>query len=292
MRLFSDFVIETLAHSAEPRRHRYLLVDTSATRPTNLAAHLAPGGLSADVLTGETCNWRECASPVLLELPDSAINAATRLAVGKFLETWRYANCVTYIESAHGWDEALVALRARTEATLPENVSVLLRYFDTRVFPVLLRVLSQEQRQAFLSFGTCWAVSGRHGELQLFKHSDTGRDTFPVKTPLQLNEAQAAALIEAGEADALIDLLLNQNNEALYSLTPPEQHEYINKSLDNAKSLRINQLSEQVAFCTLALELGIDFYKASPWSSLMQEISNGRLEFADALNHVAANETQ
>lgn len=289
MRIFSDFLVEMLAHDAAQNKHRYLLVDTSATRPINIAASLRLNGLSADLLTGETCNWRDCASPVLLELPGTASKEPVCLAAGKFLATSRYANCFTYIESPHGWDEALAALRARTEATLPENVSVLLRYFDTRVFPVLMRVLSQEQRQAFLAIASRWAMPGRHGELHVFERGDTHQQAL-FAPPLQLDTAQEAVLIEAGEADALNDLLLDQNNQVLYSMSPPEQHERISELLDSAKTMQIKQLSEQVAFCTLALELGANFYDEPSWASHMLEVRAGRLMFSDVLERMAAEE--
>jgi len=291
MDMFSDFMVNMLAHDATQNGYRYLLVDTSATRPVDISARLRMNGLSVDLFTSETCNWRDCASPVLLELPSKSSDESVCLAAGNFLATWGFANCFTYIESPYEWSTVLTALGARTEAVLPENVSVLLRYFDNRILPVLLQTLSQDQRQAFLSLGTRWAIPGRHGELQQFENSDASQQPA-LGWPIQLDTAQETALIDAGEADALNDVLLSQDNPVLHAMSPPEQYERISELLDNAKTMQINQLSEQVAFCTLALELGTGFHEDPSWASHMQEVRAGRLRFSEALGRIAAEEME
>lgn len=281
MRKFSDFMEKTLACDAESDTHRYLLVDTSATRPTNIAQSLRLNGSSADLLTGDTCDWRDCASPVLLELPRLASNASAVLAAGTFFATWHYANCFTYIESSRAWSTALPALRARTEAVLSDSVDVLLRFYDARIFQTLMRTLGSEQRDQFLAFGSLWAVPGRHGELHLIKGNGSQNDC--LTSPLPLTAGQEAELIEAAEVDAMVDLLLNENNLKIAAALPPEQYERIQAALTDTKKLNIKIRSDQVAYCSLYLELGPGFHEQKPWSEWLPDVEAGRLAFSEAL---------
>jgi hypothetical protein len=105
-------------------------------------------------------------------------------------------------------------LRDRTDAVLPQNLGVLLRYFDPRVLDTLTKVLDRERLSAFLGIASCWAFPERSGGL-LMLETDTLEGGKELKTPITFDTTQEAALIDAGEADAMIYLLLNQGNAAL-----------------------------------------------------------------------------
>ncbi|MBT9567512.1 MAG: DUF4123 domain-containing protein [Thiobacillus sp.] len=282
MKKFSDFMGETLVCPAVPNMHRYLMIDTSATRPVNVGRSLPLGGSSVDLLTGRLCDWRKCANPVLLELPDAAFDEQSISAASSFFETWHFANCFTFIESSLNWSSTLLALRTRTVAVLPDHVPVMLRFYDARILPVLLRVLSPEQRHQFLGIARRWAFPGRKGELCLIESDESLHDSYP--TPLSLTPDQEAALIDAAEVDAMVDLLLNTNNPTLAAALPPEQHELIEAALSSANSLKIRQGSDQVAYCTLYLELGPDFMTQDPWRSWLPDMTVGKLTLSDVMN--------
>jgi hypothetical protein len=289
VQLFADFLAGELRNAAGPEQHRYLVVDTAATRPANLALELALGGQAIDILTSEHCVWRESASPVLIELPRAPVQQSLCGRLGETLTKWRYANCFVFIESPHTRDVVIRMLRERTEAVLPENMPVLLRFFDCRVFTALLKVLGADQRTSLLAVGSRWAMPRRHGELRCIESKLESR-VVEISWPLDLDSAQEAALIDAGEADAMIDLLLNQNNAALQALLPPEQHERISAALVAAKDLGIERLSDQVVFCTLDMELGAKFHDHEPWVSAIRDARSARKTFADLVAQVAESE--
>lgn len=289
MQLFSAFVADALSRPAASDSHRYLVVDAAATRPTDMGRLVPFRGVAADILTGERCNWQDSAGPVLIELPSEHAAAAVCRYALESLERWRYANCFLYFESRHEQQYVARALRARTDALLPQNMPVLLRYFDSRVFDVLLNTLTEPQRNEFLSLGRHWAAPDRLGELRSIEQGDeAGRDLF--SPPLTLDTAQEAALIEAGEADAMIDLLLNQNNASLLTMLPPDQHTFIGAALAATTTLRIDRLADQTAYCETALALGAGFHDRAPWVRWLPEVSAGRLRFADLLSRMAESE--
>jgi Domain of unknown function (DUF4123) len=289
MRLFAEFVAEALLKPAARGTCRYLVVDTAATRPTNMVAELALTGSGFDILTGDRCVWREAASPVLIELPAAASENSLYHRTGEALAKWQFANCFVYLESLHSREATVRLLRERTEAVLPQGVPVLLRHFDSRVLTALVRTLSGEQLSTFLSAATRWAWPGRRGELTVLKQ-EIGLTRAAFVAPLEFDSTQEAALIDVGEADAMVDLLLDQNNGALQALLPPEQHERISAMLDVATTLGIDQLTDQAAYCSLALELGPAFCEDEPWAASMPDVRAGRLRFADVLERVAQGE--
>jgi Domain of unknown function (DUF4123) len=289
MELFADFLARELASDAALDLHRYLIVDTAATRPTNMAKALAIEAPAFDLLKGERCDWRESASPVLLELPRQAQGKSTCSSIRNALIKWRYANCFIAIVSDISFQQMTQLLSQRTDALLPDNMTVVLRYFDTRVFGTLMQIFSNEQRREFLSAATHWTMPGRWGELQSYK-GDTAHEIANATLGIRLNALQEAALIESGDADALVDLMLNQGHPALSALVPPEQYEKINLALAKAKKTQINEISEQVAYCTVALELGTDFGDEPAWAPRMTLVKSGKLKFTDVLRTVMQEE--
>lgn len=281
MEMFAEFMKAEIGQPAAFGTYRYLLVDASATHPLNVARILGLEGRSTDLLTAERCNWPNCASPVLIEVPDVACPEASA-ASARFFETWRYANCFTFIESSHPWGTTLDALRARTAAVLPDDVPVLLRFYDARIFPRVLEVLDAEQRQRFLGIARRWVVPGRQGELHAIESEETPQDRHP--SPLPLTRDQEAALIDASDVDAMVDLLLNQNHPSLTAALPPEQHDRVEAALTSAKSLAIGNGSDQIAYCALYLELGPGFMEQEPWRNWLHDIKTGKLTFSDAMN--------
>lgn len=289
MSTFHEFIGSRLAEPAPVAAYRYLVVDSAATRPLNFSRSCGLAEDGIDILTGEVCVWRESASPVLLALPLAAAGPAVVRKSRETLSMWRYANCLVYLESPHLPHVLARMLRNRTEAVLPQNLHVLLRYFDPRVLFTLTTVLDRARMSAFFGIASRWAFPDRSGGLQTME-TQTSQLGDTLETPVCFDTAQEAELIDAGEADAMIDLLLNQSNAALLTMLPPQQHERVHALLAQAQSLRINELSDQVAFCSLGLELGPNFFDASPWSESLAALKAGQLKFSQLLDRVAGSE--
>lgn len=81
----------------------------------------------------------------------------------------------------------------------------------------------------------------------------------------------------------MVDLLLNENNLKIAAALPPEQYERIQAALTDTKKLNIKIRSDQVAYCSLYLELGPGFHEQKPWSEWLPDVEAGRLAFSEAL---------
>lgn len=288
MQTFSSFVATALKNGPPEGLHHYLLVDAAVADGRNMDTELKLNTKGIDLLTGEACRWQDCASPVLLSLPVQPFSPAIAQATERAVEKWRYANALIYIESSLSEEHMRTSLLARTFAVLPQNLDVLLRFFDTRVFDRLLIALTPEQRHTFLSAGATWAFPDRWGHLRV-ERAAAGGDTFAG--PLRLDDHQEGILIDAGDADAMVDALLNQQHPSLGQRLPPEQYEAVDAALKQAFSLGIQNHSAQLAFCSLSLELGSGFQEQMPWSQWMPEVKTGKKNF-DQIVAMAAESDQ
>lgn len=279
MTTFHEFVAESLVEPAREQVYRYLVVDTAATRPLNVSRSCGLGGAGTDVLTGAPCVWRDSAAPVLIPIPSGPSSPGICHQTRETLGLWRFANCFAYLESPHQPETMRRMLHNRTDALLPQNLPVLLRFFDARVFSVLTRVLTEKQLNSFLGVASRWAWPDRSGNLQVVQPRHLpGFDT--LEQPILLDTAQEASLIESGESDAMIDLLLNQSNPTLVTLLPPEQFARVDEALACARTLGIDVLTDQVAFCVVALELGLGFVKDRPWADGMTALKGKQITFS------------
>ncbi len=177
-------------------------------------------------------------------------------------------------------------LRERTQAVLPDSMEVVLRFFDPRVFAALLNHLDADALRGFLSAATVWALPDRRGEVHVIAHgvSELGQ---AFVSPMRLNATQESALIDAGEADAIVDLLLNQNNDRLLTMIPPDQHEHVAAAIAQTRHFGIEHTPEQLAFCAAALAFGADFHTREPWLALMPEVKAARINFSEAVSLAA-----
>lgn len=287
MQTFSSYVATALISGPPEGQHHYFLLDAAVADGRNMAAELRLNYQAVDVLTGTPCQWSDCASPVLLSLPAYPLSLSAAQPTEQALEKWRYANAFLFIKSDLPTEQMCASLRARTYAVLPQNLDVLLRFFDPRVLDRLLGALTVAQRQAFLSVGTTWAFPDRWGNLRMVQ-TENGLDTYA--SPLRLDERQESVLIDAGDADAILSTLLDQQHLSLDPLIPPEQYEVVHAATQQAVSSGIRQFGEQVAFCSLWLELGAGFHEQMPWRHWMQEVKAGKKTFNEVVAMAAESD--
>lgn len=285
MAQFGEYLLDrTLRAPSDEGTCRYLIVDTSATHPENFAAKLHAQGTAIDLLSGGPCNWADSVSPVLVTL-HPFIEEHHAAGLTATMDRWRYANCFICVESSMDAESFAAALTRRTRVELEDGLPMLLRYFDSRIFSALLRTLDSQQRSSFLSIGSRWCFPDRSGEAHLVECRQADRD--PMNATMLLSNVQQAALIDAGEADAVINILLDQQHVGLIDLLPPEQYTKVSAALTASRRWHITQVSEQVEFSALWLELGEGFDDALPWSTELPHVQSGRSSWQQVMDRVA-----
>lgn len=288
VRTFAATVAEALAAPAAPGHWRHLLVDAAAFLGMVTRLPLATDRPATDLLTAQlVSDWRDCASPLLITLPPGACHHSTLSAWSSFAGTWRYANALTYLESAMDPDGLVTSLSRRLDVQLPDGFNALLRYFDNRVLAVLQQVLEPEQHQGLLQPATRWLYADRSGTACEIAVEDWLTDEAEDNFSLTLTNAQEGSLLEAAEVDAVIDQLLVQSHPTLLAMRPDQQHRVVSLALQQAAKYALSGNPDQVAYCNLALTYGAGFESQEPWQSLLACVGSGQVRFADGLHQLS-----
>ena len=159
----------------------------------------------------------ECAGPILRDLADAACYACALSQIDTSLEIGQFAD----------------ALTRRSEVLLPDGMSMLLRFFDTRILMPLLDVLTDDQRIAFLSCARDWWYADREGAMvPSLRPTWAGADTFAP--PLKLSADQERAMIDASEADAVIDFVGSRGRHPLFDAPYPQRYPIVRALIDRA----------------------------------------------------------
>ncbi len=225
----------------------------------------------------------ELACPWLLQLTPDARGQAM------LAQTVRWATqsaCTTWLSSE--WPLPLLAhaLKRRTEAELPDQYAILLRVQDPRVLPELHRVLTDDpQARRYWALGGQWLYLDRSQQLQAITllRPGEGGDFVP---PLQLQQAQADALLLAAEADCVMPELVRECPEAFLVLTPEERLASTRRSLSLADGFQLSAHADRVTLAILALALGPTFHEHAPWSDALAQVKAGRLSLKQAIQKV------
>jgi hypothetical protein len=165
-------------------------------------------------------------------------------------------------------------LTARLDAKISEDMDVLLRYFDPRIFEQLVRCLSIEQRASFLGAANAWWYVNRIGELQAVEAQFYEKDAF--HSPLTLSARQEHELVGASEIDQVEEQLRLAVPKEFERLLGAERHCFLARHIDAAREFRITSTRELVLYCALALVYGADFSVRPEWAPKLDLIREGK----------------
>lgn len=196
------------------------------------------------------------------------------------LEQGRYSSSLSLIASPLSMAELARRLVLRLNAALPDQMEIMLRFFDPRVFEQLMLVFSAPQKQAFLDLGSSWFFLDRSGKLMQCPSIFSTDDTWP--TTFEFSVIQQDALIESCEPDQIAELLRNGVPEAFQKVPLPEQYGFIVRNMVSARSFGIQATHELSFFCALALLLGEKFVEDEKWSMALDDVKKGVLTLQQA----------
>jgi hypothetical protein len=203
-------------------------------------------------------------APILIDLgPAGALHSAAAMRLAAWLvETCRISNALLFLRSDRDASQMTVALAARLDATLPQGLAVLLRYFDTRVFASLLQVFTPEQRAAFLSVARTWLWLDRAGAAMECSGEDSAEDPWK---PVTFTQDQEDALVQASEPDAVVHRLWGSAPDLCRGRTPAHLHAEVQSLLEAARCCAVDDATSQALFCMAGLQHGTDFHRQPDW---------------------------
>lgn len=182
-------------------------------------------------------------------------------------------SAVTWLESSLPIASLADQLALRLEAELQQRLSVVLRFADARVLPVLHDTLDAEQRSRFFSCATNWWYVSRRGELRALPlQREPGTEPSPFEPPLQLTAPQEQQLIDAAEPDSVMQILRRHDAQALDKIASSEQYDFVKAAIRRARAWSVETPSDLALFCMLALEHGPAFDELPDWKAALAHL--------------------
>lgn len=273
------------AHATiHPNENFYLLIDHAGIPGLDGKLHYAKLEW-ASLFEGTAQANALSAAPLLILIGP----ASRKMRNGGFLmsvcERGAYSSCLMLIASQLSLSALASRLTGRLDAKISEDMDVLLRFFDPRVFEQLVHCLSNEQRKDFLSAASAWWFVDRRGELRAVDAQFSHEESF--HPPLLLSARQEQELVDASEFDQVEEQLRLSVPREFSRLPPPKRYEFIAKQIGAAREFRIHSTRELALYCALALVYGAEFSALPEWSSQLDLIREGKHELTSVVSSLS-----
>ncbi|WP_035787539.1 MULTISPECIES: DUF4123 domain-containing protein [unclassified Janthinobacterium] len=201
-----------------------------------------------------------------------------------------FTSSILFMVSQLPMAELACRLALRLDATLPDNIDIVLRYFDARVFEQLMVVLSKEQKTAFLSVADRWWFVDRRGKIQpvdaVFSEAEMH------KVPLSLTVEQEGMMLDASEPDQVAAFLRPAVPVEYANMAPELRYDFIVRHMGAARMLGIYATHELALYCLMALLHGEKFSIQAPWATVLGEVKSGKSDFTLAVAQMEFNDVQ
>jgi len=224
-------------------------------------------------------------APLLFSV-DEALQAGRRSLLGWVAEHGTYTSSMLVLASPLGIDQLTAALAQRLDAVVQDDIEVMLRFFDPRVFEALMPVLAEAGRETFLGIAACWWLLDRRGAVVAYPARLHDMDRF--EAPLRFDEAQERTLVVASEPDQVASRLAEIVPAQLLEVPLPERHGFIVAQTSAAKGIGVSSLHELTLYCAAALLDGREFATSAKWRDAIVNVSDGKIGFIDAIGMVGA----
>lgn len=262
----------------------WFLLDGVMLAPGDLA-QLAKAAKHSKDLLGQTKYTidDEDFGPWLMQAPDE--NAPQDTWLTNLIAACNGLPALSIIVTEHPADDIVATLANLITVNTTDKQSFYCRFADTRVIPVLTKVLSEEQTNTALTTIKHWYYVNRIGNLEAAIHREHEANTRVFYSPMSLllNEQQFADMLETSEPDNIFGLLC----EVSADLVPEEARGIFHKRLEHILELTqlksINDIPDQLQFIILALSYGEDFHELNILQDTWHKIRNQTAKFGQLM---------
>lgn len=216
-------------------------------------------------------------APILISVVHKFADPMEREFLRWMLRACELSTSLTILHSTLDHDVLAKALKKRLDVQLPDRMPVLLRYFDTRILESLLTVLTAAQSKNFSGLASRWQWLDRAGQLQVRESTQAAADGWPNN--FEFDVAQQNALIDAGQADALVEQMQLQAPDVCQTTTRAQLHAIAEECAAKFERLSIEDIRSQSLFCLTAVHLGPEFDKQARWVDALARVGKKQVSF-------------
>jgi hypothetical protein len=195
-------------------------------------------------------------APHLVPLPTDAVLRETRIAA--LLRVANGKPMLSFLASPFDAKSLKEQLIPFLQAECEDGQRFVLRLADTRILPMLIGVLDKTQLAPLSAITNWWSID-RNGELEKLQIQDKvicDRSIPPVTFPiLPLANSQFSTLLDAAEADSIIEQLRLVTPEHCAAFEPGDLHRFVSKQLRYAQLFNVEYTPDRVAYCIGAFNM-------------------------------------
>jgi hypothetical protein len=162
-------------------------------------------------------------------------------------------------------------------ASIDDDLDVNCRFADTRVLPSLLLALNESQVARVAGTVRLWRWLSREGRVceRLFAEESV-LSVQPDPAPrLRLDQTQFGSMLRRSEPDVVFEQLRDRTAELVPSVGLATFHARLDRLLERATQLGLDQPADRLQFVVLSLSLGDGFYQRKEleptWAAIQQQ---------------------
>lgn len=247
----------------------YALIDASFEYAQHRPQRFSWKSQATAIYDGTAFDELKDASPYLLPL--SADLVIMRHELRKIFKVSSGVPMVSFIASSLSTSELCDVFKPFLEISVDDEQSFLLRFSDTRVLPVLDAILCKENITGWRRGIAHWWMPDRAGKIfSLPDYENNERIFNPEKNSLSLPQLSFNLLIEAGECDAILDAISDQNPDLLNDRLPSFNYALAHEMKSKIKKFRIENFPDVVMFCTTALATSEHFHTHPDFNAVLK----------------------
>lgn len=267
-------------HCEDAEMNLYLLADHAGL--PELSRKLRENGIVwTNVFGDDRRPELTAASPLLFEVSISAGKPTKRQLLQWLNEHGRFSWSLLLIASRLELRDLAKGLAKRCDGVLSEGEAIVIRYFDTRVFPQLMEVMAEDERSTWLGIASHWWFIDRDGEITHLTSTSSDVDRF--QSPMHISDDQMSRLLEASEIDQVAYLLETRLPEQFLRMHPVDRYRLLQDKMANARELGLSVLGDYALYCGLAFLHGADFDTQTQWLSVFSRVKSGATTLAQAV---------
>jgi Domain of unknown function (DUF4123) len=206
------------------------------------------------------------------QLADTLLDTKTGRIAGSFITT--RANTPELVEQ----------LTRFVDVTLDDGSEMVMRYFDARVFPFWLEVLTPPYRAHAASVVNQWLYWGSDLQVKTISFTQAPQHKEP-DWPMQISVQQENALMTACEPFTMIERFRTQDGAALSKVAPEQRYAFFREQLERAQRHGLSGQSDLEAYCSIALDCGPKFDEHPAIKAALAHMKTGQT-FSKALSAV------
>ncbi|WP_066882633.1 DUF4123 domain-containing protein [Dechloromonas denitrificans] len=169
------------------------------------------------------------------------------------------------------------------EAEIADGMQMYCRYTDTRILPVLLDTLTEDQTAMIGGTIRRWAWFNREGALSQKNFAATKAVNDVPLPPLSFDDQQFSSLMQAAEADLIFSMLRQSSPEIIPETTPFDIHRRLLSLLEAGRERGVIDAPDQLQFVAIAWSSSETFYQLPCLAQSWENIRNQQGRFSEVL---------